>query len=469
MTTSLGKKGHNFNTITLPVYPRLNKTKSEIRLLTFANDNEGEIACRLHVFDLWTCPPFIALSYVWGEPVDRFEINLNGNPFPVRANLYSALNHIKGHTSLAEVAEPRMKGSSLNPSCVDPNHDELNTLEAHLEFYSFSKDQEEIQPAEGIANAHKPISDWHMEDDAFEPEPEIAIFRMDEDEDDHVNENNNSRSENVNWEPVKKIPEITSAGALRHWKYFWVDALCIDQANTAERNHQVQMMSDIYQNAALVLVWLGIECEDAVSRIRASNNFELRLVYAPTARPNADGSLTYEFAETEMSRPLLPFPQSPYWTRMWIIQEFALARNLAFAAGAALAMEDNISSIFEPCAANPPPYNDGPYVPWTVIYIRELVWSNSRMPSILHIIHRFENHQCADVRDRVFALHGLVREGAKGNQLLSVNYGLQPAELALALLRIPEYIKPFYMKKKKLHGLQTGLQALGEFFGAYLS
>ena len=37
----------------------------------------------------------------------------------------------------------------------------------------------------------------------------------------------------------------------------WVDAICINQANVKERNHQVQLMRQIYTNAMTVNVWLG--------------------------------------------------------------------------------------------------------------------------------------------------------------------------------------------------------------------
>ncbi|KAF3067226.1 hypothetical protein GL218_08486 [Daldinia childiae] len=41
----------------------------------------------------------------------------------------------------------------------------------------------------------------------------------------------------------------------------WIDAICIDQGDDdraiRERNSQVQMMGDIYENAARVLIWLG--------------------------------------------------------------------------------------------------------------------------------------------------------------------------------------------------------------------
>ncbi|KAI0437509.1 heterokaryon incompatibility protein-domain-containing protein [Xylaria telfairii] len=37
----------------------------------------------------------------------------------------------------------------------------------------------------------------------------------------------------------------------------WVDAICINQQDAAERAYQVRMMRDIYQNSSEVLIWLG--------------------------------------------------------------------------------------------------------------------------------------------------------------------------------------------------------------------
>jgi hypothetical protein len=34
--------------------------------------------------------------------------------------------------------------------------------------------------------------------------------------------------------------------------YYWVDAICIDQSNTRERNHQVSLMKDIYRTVSEV-------------------------------------------------------------------------------------------------------------------------------------------------------------------------------------------------------------------------
>lgn len=40
-------------------------------------------------------------------------------------------------------------------------------------------------------------------------------------------------------------------------RHLWVDAICIDQRNMTEKNHQLRMMGYIYSAAKEVIVWLG--------------------------------------------------------------------------------------------------------------------------------------------------------------------------------------------------------------------
>ena len=42
-------------------------------------------------------------------------------------------------------------------------------------------------------------------------------------------------------------------------KYVWIDALCVDQENIAERNAQVANMAETFKAAQGVIVWLGKE------------------------------------------------------------------------------------------------------------------------------------------------------------------------------------------------------------------
>lgn len=70
---------------------------------------------------------------------------------------------------------------------------------------------------------------------------------------------------------VNKFPLMTTkhlATALRclrdrgECKYFWVDALCIDQSSWEDRSSQVCMMAEIYAQAQQVIAWLGLGNEN---------------------------------------------------------------------------------------------------------------------------------------------------------------------------------------------------------------
>ena len=43
---------------------------------------------------------------------------------------------------------------------------------------------------------------------------------------------------------------------------FWVDAICINQADIAERSNEVARIGDIFSKARQVTVWLGPKSED---------------------------------------------------------------------------------------------------------------------------------------------------------------------------------------------------------------
>ncbi|KAF8849427.1 HET-domain-containing protein, partial [Acephala macrosclerotiorum] len=53
------------------------------------------------------------------------------------------------------------------------------------------------------------------------------------------------------WQALRALRSETEERVL------WVDAICINQEDVLERNHQVEMMGDIYRLANEVLIWLG--------------------------------------------------------------------------------------------------------------------------------------------------------------------------------------------------------------------
>lgn len=45
----------------------------------------------------------------------------------------------------------------------------------------------------------------------------------------------------------------------KEWQFIWCDAVCINQADSAEKNEQIREMYTTYRNAAIVIAWLGID------------------------------------------------------------------------------------------------------------------------------------------------------------------------------------------------------------------
>jgi hypothetical protein len=99
-------------------------------------------------------------------------------------------------------------------------------------------------------------------------------------------------------------------------RYLWIDAVCINQNDNHEKNHQVNLMSDIYSRANRVLVFLGSEddCSEAFDYFDAVNK--------------AGRNGTPLLSPKDVSKLLLVFWRlftKPWWSRVWVIQEFVLA------------------------------------------------------------------------------------------------------------------------------------------------
>ncbi|EAA27268.2 HET-domain-containing protein [Neurospora crassa] len=143
----------------------------------------------------------------------------------------------------------------------------------------------------------------------------------------------------------------------------WVDAVCINQDDDVEKGHQVQMMGQIYATAQMVFVWLGSGSEQTLAAMNAINavGMENLKELEDNLRKNGDHILDIdtlcesledsghnrpedEFDKlwvanlpTEqqewvnklrnVSRGIAEFCEASYWRRVWIVQEFVMARD----------------------------------------------------------------------------------------------------------------------------------------------
>ncbi|KAK6954802.1 hypothetical protein Daesc_004771 [Daldinia eschscholtzii] len=128
----------------------------------------------------------------------------------------------------------------------------------------------------------------------------------------------------------------------------WVDAISINQQDTQERNHQVTMMASIYRNATSVLSWLGAPDENHHDLALRTMNKVMYSIYSTLGKhpiSSADLPEVVRVGFEWMVANLGPYPhdstrrqnvqwqalkdlsQNQYWSRMWILQEIALARD----------------------------------------------------------------------------------------------------------------------------------------------
>ncbi len=195
---------------------------------------------------------------------------------------------------------------------------------------------------------------------------------------------------------------------LQEW--LWIDALCIDQTNVRERNHQVQQMGLIFSRAKEVLSWLGKDERIAI----------------------------YLASEYETSRNR--FIDSTYWQRAWITQEIALARRVTLCAGNEELGIDVLQSR-----------RDG----FSSELQKRLPTSTQRMRgrSLIYLMGQYRNQQCHERRDRVYSLLALCGEGSD----LEIDYSVSEYTLAARILRCCK--QSFCLCSIKLIGSILGLQS----------
>ncbi|KAK4458385.1 heterokaryon incompatibility protein-domain-containing protein [Cladorrhinum samala] len=122
----------------------------------------------------------------------------------------------------------------------------------------------------------------------------------------------------------------------RRWKQrvLWVDAICINQDDVAEKNIQVPLMSTIYSTASRVVVWLGPSTPEiglALSWVQAYEWKECgpARVFWRTLDTAANYSRTWKakraVALMRAASGCFDLFELPYWERMWTFQEYHMA------------------------------------------------------------------------------------------------------------------------------------------------
>ena len=241
--------------------------------------------------------------------------------------------------------------------------------------------------------------------------------------------------------------------------YFWIDALCINQFDIQERNHQVKMMGEIYSTAEQVVVWLGPE-PDLPRHERLLNTIWV-VVCMPCSTYNPDRKL---------GECLQRLSANSYWKQTWTIQEFILAQRIEIRSGADTLDENilrqlyNFSSLLLDLRSEVDQFGRDFNLEWeptATFYIRLRNTRRNRLDparateqaarisiagskkltegvitsSLRHLVTQFAETECGDPRDHVYALLSLVDPEELERGPLSPDYSKPKHELLLDLTR----------------------------------
>jgi hypothetical protein len=215
---------------------------------------------------------------------------------------------------------------------------------------------------------------------------------------------------------------------------FWIDAICIDQDSNPERTHQVSMMGRIYSEAELVLAWLG-------TATRYSAQWERAMKTVPEFRD--DNHANFKRWYKVYGPSILDLLNSPYWRRIWIIQEYTLARQTILQCGAHRTTGESLSLLHKTWER----YSDTHTIKKrpgfgssmaNVVISQDFMRGGACMP--LHIAvawYGFINprRECADRRDRVYALLSLCGPRMLPEYSITPDYSISILELYAQFVR----------------------------------
>ena len=223
---------------------------------------------------------------------------------------------------------------------------------------------------------------------------------------------------NVDDSPFGIGPNLKAAlQSIRHLvepKYLWVDAICINQKDIAERNYQVSIMRWIYQKAVQVIIWLGKKSFDSDHAMDVLESDDLDGANATTYV--AKGLATWKALSCFFAR--------TYWSRVWVMQEAVWAVDVIIMCGTRKMSWDSLlgGSIYVRATLNAtnPTLTTGTLMRFIqstfvtqMMEIRAKKISSMNMESeridssplsLRHLLSRVRLRESSDPRDKVFAI-----------------------------------------------------------------
>lgn len=213
----------------------------------------------------------------------------------------------------------------------------------------------------------------------------------------------------------------------------WIDAICIDQSNAPEKNHQVKRMGHIYSQALTVHAWLGIanpptggmgvlgshqpSAHGYTQQLEASMELWVDETKTPSGLTLPEHGLDRHVSSH--------ITQNTYWSRAWVVQEICLARELIIWVHTVPVPSEMIQAVKSDFF-----WSIGEHDHFD--HYRSASFRRPARTTLLTTLDQFKNKECADPRDRIYSLLSLCSEGASS---IPVDYNIDLDQLAYHVLR----------------------------------
>ncbi|KAJ4401436.1 hypothetical protein N0V85_005529 [Neurospora sp. IMI 360204] len=128
------------------------------------------------------------------------------------------------------------------------------------------------------------------------------------------------------------LKQINSVIHYLGFLFLWVDPLCINQNDNAEKSQQIQKMGKIFSGADEVFAWTGTMANDSDYTMDILNS-----IFSVNSYSNPEegrGMVEDKWLELNRAKAaILAWFNRAYWKRVWVIQEIYLAKELVVMCG----------------------------------------------------------------------------------------------------------------------------------------
>ncbi|RMY13898.1 hypothetical protein D0868_01758 [Hortaea werneckii] len=190
----------------------------------------------------------------------------------------------------------------------------------------------------------------------------------------------------------------------------WVDQICINQFDAKERAHQVTLMKHIFSHARKVVIWLGEEADkskelcDYAEKMRDLGRTE-----------RSSSSLGWILSPKHLQDAMQSLLNRPWFQRVWVIPEVALAQNVDVVCGGSRITWDNLVRLIRDTQLpETSGFNKQTALPGNprqrIAIISQMIASQRKAllhTDITQLLILAKSSQATEVRDKVYAFYGL--------------------------------------------------------------